>query len=434
MSELEGRRPQIRDDSRVRILTLATKARQALGLPAKAIDWPKLYDKVYHEYAQGRAESEVDWENIVADCKLENPATHATLKWMAGLAAAVIVLGSVVFAWYQETRYRTLDKRLKLLTVKQETQYGTLDRQFKLLTVTVDVLKQQNDLLQQKNEALQKQVEKVAAFQEETRQLVATTQKKLEQRIVQLQREDEALKTLIAQFTTQPRLLLALQDTQEVVTVDSKGTVLLAGEVMLPSSPSQAVFDFVTRGTVTGSPDMTQLRGEATRGELRSIRSAKQKKPVPISPVLTAVRSTTPTLRWKATHGTQKYQVTISNSNDEIIWQGHAGTQPQVAVPTDILQHGWVYFWQVEVFMDEQSRLSPIVGFWVLDMETLSEVEAAELSYPNSALVLASVYKAHGLHEEALVQLERLADMNPTSPLVQVMLNNVRRQLGRVEG
>ena len=67
-------------------------------------------------------------------------------------------------------------------------------------------------------------------------------------------------------------------------------------------------------------------------------------------------------------------------------------------------------------------------------METLSEVEAAELSYPNSALVLASVYKAHGLHEEALVQLERLADMNPTSPLVQVMLNNVRRQLGRVEG
>lgn len=71
MSELKGKKPQIRDDSRVRILTLATKARQSLRLPAKAIDWPKLYEKVNHEYTQGHTEAEIDWKQVVVDCKLE---------------------------------------------------------------------------------------------------------------------------------------------------------------------------------------------------------------------------------------------------------------------------------------------------------------------------------------------------------------------------
>ena len=71
MSEPKERKPLIMDDSRVRILTLATKARQSLGLPAKAIDWQKLYEKVNYEYTRGRTEAEVDWKSIVADCTLE---------------------------------------------------------------------------------------------------------------------------------------------------------------------------------------------------------------------------------------------------------------------------------------------------------------------------------------------------------------------------
>ena len=71
MSELEGRKPRILDDSRVRTLMLATKARQSLGLPAKAIDWQKLYEKVNYEYTHGRTEAEIDWKQVVVDCKLE---------------------------------------------------------------------------------------------------------------------------------------------------------------------------------------------------------------------------------------------------------------------------------------------------------------------------------------------------------------------------
>ena len=71
MSELKERKPRIRDDSRVRTLMLATKARQSLGLPAKAIDWQKLYEKVNYEYTHGRTEAEIDWKQVVVDCKLE---------------------------------------------------------------------------------------------------------------------------------------------------------------------------------------------------------------------------------------------------------------------------------------------------------------------------------------------------------------------------
>jgi len=402
---------------------MATQARQALGIPANAIDWPKLYETVNREYAQGRTEAEIPWEQIIADCTLDLEPWPRKLarglakvlqrpEWAFGLTMIVVLLGLLIFfAWNQQgARYEALDRQLKALS-------------------------QQNASLQQENEALRKQVAEAVASYEQTRQRLTTQQATLEQRVAQLQQENETLKASFAQLSTQPIVLAVLQDAQGVVSVDSAGTVRLAGEATLPPSLSQTVSNLVTKGTVTPTQPvrvaMAQLRGDATRGALRSIRSAEEKKPVPISPVLTAVRSTTPTLQWEAVLGVQKYQVTIADPNDEIVWQGNAVTRAQVTVPSGVLQHGQIYFWQVEAFIDAESRLSPIVGFWVLNMETLREVEAAGRNYPNSALVLASVYQAHGLYEEGLAQLERLADMNPTSPLAQVMLDNLRRKLGR---
>jgi hypothetical protein len=75
------------------------------------------------------------------------------------------------------------------------------------------------------------------------------------------------------------------------------------------------------------------------------------------------------------------------------------------------------------------------VGFWVLDEKTLRAVEAVEREgkapAEPSALVLVSVYEAHGLYEDALAQVERLAKKNPTSPFVRAMQDNLRRQMGR---
>ncbi|MBI1926989.1 DUF928 domain-containing protein [Candidatus Poribacteria bacterium] len=343
-----------------------------------------------------------------------------TTRWPVALAygLAVIVGGLAIFFFSQNAQYRGLD------------------RQLATLTESIRTLQQQNTSLQQENEALRKQVTEAVALNEQTRQRLTTQQTTLEQEVAQLKNENEELTTLLAQRTTQLRDLVSLQDTADLVTIDSDGTVSL-GKATLPPSLSQTVFDLVTKGEVPSSEPvrvaMATLRDDATRGTLRTIRSAAEKKPVPKSPVLTAIRSTTPTLQWEAVSGAEQYKFTIADPDDKVVWQGNARTQTQVTVPSDVLQWGKTYFWQVEAIVEGQSRLSPPVGFWVIDEKTWREVETAERNYPTSALVLASVYEAHGLYEEALAQLERLANMNPTNPFAQVMLQNLRRQLGKEE-
>ena len=165
MNEGRERRPRTWDDSRVRTLTMATKARRALKLPAGAIDWSKLFATVEASYAQGRTEGEIDWEKVV-DCSrithipsvalweqggaraasgevpppppadwLANLWRLFAAKWAYGFLAAVVVLGLVVFAW---TRYREFDRQL-------------------------EALRQQNESLKQENAALRGQVEKAIA-------------------------------------------------------------------------------------------------------------------------------------------------------------------------------------------------------------------------------------------------------------------------------
>ena len=81
--------------------------------------------------------------------------------------------------------------------------------------------------------------------------------------------------------------------------------------------------------------------------------------------------------------------------------------------------------------MEDASTLSPSVGFLLLDERTRRDVEQMERTYKASALALAGVYASYGLYEDLLIQIERLEELNPASPQVQAMLNNVRRQIGR---
>jgi hypothetical protein len=99
-------------------------------------------------------------------------------------------------------------------------------------------------------------------------------------------------------------------------------------------------------------------------------------------------------------------------------------------VPEGVLHRGQIYLWRVEANTGETEAAS-IGGFWVIDPQTSAQVLAAERNYSDSAVVLASVYATHGLYEESLAKVEKLSNENPTSPFVQMMLINLRRQLGR---
>ena len=135
---------------------------------------------------------------------------------------------------------------------------------------------------------------------------------------------------------------------------------------------------------------------------------------------------------WKAVPGARvRFASPTPGLARNAVWQASAGIETQLTVPAGVLQAGRVYFWQVDALVDREPSTGPAVGFWLIDEQTLRGVEANEQTYQGSALVLATTYSEHGLYEEALTQVERLAQLNPGSANVQAMLNHLRSQLGQ---
>jgi hypothetical protein len=157
--------------------------------------------------------------------------------------------------------------------------------------------------------------------------------------------------------------------------------------------------------------------------------------PVPLTPVRTGIRITTPTLHWKQVPGAAQYSVTLAYAETEndgkVIWEGNAGARDHMTVPGNLLKEGHSYLWQLKARVGQRSLSSPTVGFWVIDSVSLRDVEAGEREYQSSALIRAALYERHGLYEEALAEIERLNKANPKSPATQEMLRNLRRKLGK---
>src|SRR5262249_37817284 len=206
----------------------------------------------------------------------------------------------------------------------------------------------------------------------------------------------------------------------------------------LPASLSQFARELLETGLVTPTEDARLALAtfdDLTRDAQSRAQGAENYLPIPVTPALTAIRSRTPTLRWKSVPGAQEYLVRIAyppdREDEKVIWEKRVENRTQVTLPPGLLQSGQVYRWQVETNIEERSRVSPEAGFWVLDADSLREVAAAERHYRKSRLVRASVYEAHGLYEEELSQVEQLAKMNPTRLRIQPMLDQLRRQLGK---
>ena len=52
-----------------------------------------------------------------------------------------------------------------------------------------------------------------------------------------------------------------------------------------------------------------------------------------------------------------------------------------------------------------------------------------EQAFSDSALARASMYAAYGLYDEALLQVERLAQLNPRDPQIERMRESLHRRL-----
>lgn len=347
------------------------------------------------------------------------PRTHYWPRRAYGYSAAAVVVAALgLMLWNQHGRAGRAEQQLLALESRDRA-------------------------LESENAALRRDLARAASS---TRPPSPNTPRgALEQRAATLVAENQRLKRLLARrgpIATPGRGVLAtLHDGGKVVVVERAGAVRVVDETDLPPSLAQAVRALVEKGSAPPTQRvamaMATLRFDETNSALRSAREGEKPLPVPLNPVLTAVRSPQATLRWRAIPGAQQYAVRVAypeeKESGKVIWYGSAGPKTEITVPAGTLRRGQLYFWQVEAIVAGESRLSPAVGFWVLDARTLRRLGSLEKKHPDSALVRAAVLEANGVYDEARALLERLAASNPDSPRVRVMLEQLDRRTGGAE-
>jgi len=400
MSKVMESSPRIRDDSQVRALALGSKACKDINLSAMSVDWERFLDNVAQEYDQGRAEWEIDWKRTVRMCAVRTASSDPE-SWFARLSKS-----------FQVSRLPSLAFRLAVIMVLLWLVFFRRGENARDMGSEFRALQQDTRLLKEENEKLHAEVQKAAISSEKAREDLVNRQKDLEQKIAQLEQENRSLaRNSVAKRESSSKEQLALVE------------------------PPNLLSDLETTGKVAPTEAtriaLRILDSRDTRDTLRSARS--EQNPIPLSPRFTAIRVTTPTLRWEGVTAEQ-YRVRVvygePKANDRLVWDSGVVRETQAALPSGLLLPGRVYFWQVEALVDGKSRLSPAVGFWVISQSALRRVEATERNYRDSALMLAAMYESQGLYEEALAQVDKLSSKNKSmANLAQDMRKRLRHQL-----
>jgi len=219
------------------------------------------------------------------------------------------------------------------------------------------------------------------------------------------------------------------------VTLTRSGKVVLPGGNALPSARAVVVQDLLTKSAVP-QPENVQLALAATRTGLleRGPSQVATENPVLLSPFATAVSSTRPTFSWRPVKGAASYIVYIEDRREKLVWQSPAGAGTSLTLPQTApeLARGELYRWQLEAKGTGPSRFSDWDSFVVLNQPGSEAIAAAQRDYPNSALLLGALYEEYGLYADAEAQFQRLAALNPSSPLpgkMQASLALLRKNL-----
>jgi anti-sigma factor ChrR (cupin superfamily) len=234
-------------------------------------------------------------------------------------------------------------------------------------------------------------------------------------------------------FAPLPRTAFAFQDTARPVTLDRNGTALLEEARTLPRSLAERVRELLTDGLVTPVRSFQTALDAWRNANLPAAALRGQAHPIPLSPVATSIRATSPILRWEAVPAAEEYTVLLAHQESKtqrrLLWKQSLQDQTEIEVPTEIaLKPGALYVWQVTTAVNGAPVRSPYAWFVRLSDKEVQAVEKAERAAASSALALAGLYERYGLYEEALAQLQAFATASPDSPETKQLLERLRTQ------
>ena len=281
-----------------------------------------------------------------------------------------------------------------------------------------------------------------------------------------------ALKKLAQKFTTSLfgmmfALLPLIANSAEPVAMitDLKGSVYLAGkgkaaplavlsylppgEEIILDAGAQVVVTYFAQSTefsfkgpgriaihvqeakaLKGSAETRRLDNEKSGAALKFVQSGKLTfatvemraltfvKPTLLSPVNTKIASLTPVFKWKGLDDIEKYLMTLTDEQGQIVQQVEVATNSWT-VPDNLLRRGATYRWKVEAFLKTGDKLNAQGGFSVADLATVSRINAkqpvADARFSDK-VTYAIFLEEEGFRESAKSVWQELAAQRPDDP------------------
>jgi hypothetical protein len=275
---------------------------------------------------------------------------------------------------------------------------------------------------------VQQELQQKATDLESRGQELEQENQRLQARLPELQKEADALKkerTALEDRLKQARAGAtsgAIKDGASTVILDSSGkAVRVTGTEPLPPLASAAL----ERGQLTLPDGMGELFSTASAAKAGARFSLK-------TPIGTRVAEATPRFEWEAVPKATRYEVVLKELTEAASPVEYDAGKDTAWTPPEPLLRGSRYSWQVRAYQGDEligtAPQSPDADgrFQVVSAEVAAQLEKDLAAADGSQLHRAAVYASAGLLAEAERELSTLSHANPSSGLVQRLLESLR--------
>lgn len=222
-----------------------------------------------------------------------------------------------------------------------------------------------------------------------------------------------------------PESLLALNDNGQTIGLDKDGRLTAA--LALPPVHREMLAATLSQQRLALPPALKLLAQTA-----RTLKGNEPGSPSfsVLAPIGVVLRSDRPLFRWQAVAGASNYTVAVFDEDFNAVQNSGSLTQTQwhAAQP---LPRGRILLWQVTAHVGDKQITAPAAPapearFQILAAKSAAELQRAQREFPNSHLLLGTLYAQAGLIEEAAREFQALQAENPQSTVIKKLLQQLR--------
>jgi hypothetical protein len=219
--------------------------------------------------------------------------------------------------------------------------------------------------------------------------------------------------------------LLALTDNGQAISLSKDGNLTTA--LALPPAYREILATTLSQQRLVLPPALKLLAQPS-----RTLKGPEPGSPSfsVLAPIGVVLRSDRPLFRWRSVAGAASYTVAVFDEDFNAIQNSGSLTQMQwrAAQP---LPRGRILLWQVTANVGDKQITAPAAPapearFQILAAKPAAELQRAQREFPNSHLLLGTLYAQAGLTEEAAREFQALQAENPQSTVIKKLLQQLR--------